>query len=381
MKTKFLVDAGSIAEPNRSGVGHTAYHIVHSLASDVDFIKRHEIILVVAFNKTRFIDDDLKGKVRIKKVYLPGRIMNALVRYRLLPPMDIFFGQGIYLFPNFKNWPLVRSKSITYIHDLYFRVNREHIEPRNLSFLEQHVETFIRRADRIVTVSHHAKKEIEKYFPNAKGKVSVVYNGIDKAEFYQRGVGEQKNVGREYGVTPGEYFMYLSNLEPRKNVGALLEAYELYINQTHKKIKLILIGGMGWKNEKIITKIQQLQTAGYDVVRPTAYVPDQDIPALLSGAIALIHPAFYEGFGISPLQAMVCNIPVIVGNNSSIPEVVGPDYVDYVDITDPQAIANKMKEVSTSKQTSKNNRHVNKFTWQKSTSDLKKIVLSLEYNK
>lgn len=382
-KNRLIVDAGAIAEPNRSGVGHTAHRLVLGLANDHKFTSMYDIVLVVAFNKVNLIDKELRDKVRVRRVFIPGRFMNALVRYRLLPPMDVFFGRGVYLFPNFKNWPLVWSKSITYIHDVYFRVNREHIEPRNLSFLERHVETFIRRADEIVTVSHHAKTEIEHFFPQARGNVSVVYNGIDKKEFYPRSLDEQRAVAEKYLIAPGEYFMYLSNFEPRKNVGTLLDAYKYYSDRNSDKKQLVLVGGMGWNNEAIVRKIQDMQKKGYGVVKPTKYVPDEDIPALLSGAVALVHPAYYEGFGLSPLQAIACDTPVIVGNNSSIPEVVGSNYRGYVDITDARSIASKMEEAAKGKTKIdvSMKKQADRFTWRKSTDDLVKVIASLEYNR
>jgi len=84
-----------------------------------------------------------------------------------------------------------------------------------------------------------------------------------------------------------------------------------------------LVGSGGWLNEDVFSLIKQLTERGARILQPNKYVEDSDLPALLSGATMLGHPALYEGFGLSPLQSMACGTPVIVANNSSLPEVVG----------------------------------------------------------
>lgn len=344
MAKKLFIEAGSIAEKNMSGVGHTALSIVRELAQNTVFTSNFTITLLVPFNKTELVKaHDLPDTVKIRKIYIPGKIMNGLVRFNLVPYMDILFGTGTYLFPNFKNWPLLRSKSITYIHDVYFKIAPEHIESKNLDLLEKHTGRFIGRADTIITVSNHAKSEIETYFPESMGKIEVVHNGVDHNLYYPRSTDEQELVARKYDVVVGSYFVFFSNIEPRKNVDTLLDAYKLFVDEKkQKEIALLLIGGMGWANEGIITKMKELEAAGYKVIKPPMYVPDEDIPALLTGAISLIHPAVYEGFGLTPLEAMACGSQVVVGDNSSLPEVMGADYNDYVDVTNPETLKSAM---------------------------------------
>lgn len=342
VKKRIFIEAGPIAIENRSGVGHVAYRMTEQLAADAAFVAEHEIILVTAFNKVHLIEEGLRNKVTIRKIYLPGRIMNGLVRFNLMFPMDIFVGKGTYIFFNFKNWPLFFSKSITYIHDVYFKVQPDHIEPRNRDLLERNLQRFISRSDAVVAVSEHAKSEVERFYPDAKGKTNVIYNAIDADHFYPRDTAQQKAVAAKYGLTPKNYFMFLSNIEPRKNIVPLLDAYKKFIDTTKSTASLILIGGMGWNNGDIMDRIKTLKDGGYAVILPDEYVPDDDLPALLSGAIALAHPAIYEGFGMPILEAVACGTPVIVGNNSSIPEVVGPDYAEYVDVTNPDDISSRM---------------------------------------
>src|SRR4051812_27709055 len=118
-KQRLFIEGGSIAEKNISGVGHTAFNLLKNLANDPAFTDNYEIHLIVSFNKVHLAESHgLSDVIKIRRLYVPGRIMNGLVRFNLIPYMDIFFGKGLYLFPNFKNWPLMRSRSFTYIHDV-----------------------------------------------------------------------------------------------------------------------------------------------------------------------------------------------------------------------------------------------------------------------
>ena len=380
MKKRIFIEAGPIAIENRSGVGHVAYRMADELASDIEFTKNHEIVLVTAFNKVHLIEEDLRNKVKIRRIFLPGRIMNGMVRFNVMFPMDLFVGKGTYIFFNFKNWPLVFSKSITYVHDVYFKVKPEHIEPRNRDLLERNLAKFIARTDEIVAVSKHAKQEVERFYPAARGKTSVIYNAIDTDQFYPRPIDEQKVIAAKYGLTPKDYFMFLSNIEPRKNILPLLDAYQKFADMTKSATPLILIGGMGWNNGDIIDKINTLKHAGYNVMLPEKYVPDEELPSLLSGAIALVHPAIYEGFGMPLLEAIACDTPVIVGNNTSIPEVMGPDYEDYVDVTNSDDISARMialynKPVGVDKVLAS---RVGIFTWANAKEQLQRLIEKME---
>lgn len=376
-KTKLFVEAGSIAEKNMSGVGHTALSLVKGLARNDEFTARYDIVLIVAFNKVELArSHNLPDSISFRKIYLPGRIMNGLSRFNLLPFMDIFLGKGVYLFPNFKNWPLLFSHNITYIHDVYFKVAPEHIEPRNLDLLNRQTERFISRATKVVTVSQHAKREIEHFFANATGKTEVVYNGVEHELYYPRPRIEQEGVAKKYNLIPRRYFVFFSNIEPRKNIETLLDAYKLFVDETKARdVGLILVGGMGWSNETALLKLKKLQDAGYNVVKPNSYVPDSDMPAMLTGAIALVHPALYEGFGLTPLEAMACGTPVVVGNNSSLPEVMGEAYDEYIDIYDPKEIKNAMVAHYTTR--SENTYGIKRaagFSWSESSTALTKII-------
>jgi hypothetical protein len=122
-KTNLYVDAMVLAQPRMSGVGHLTLHMIRALLVHELFTERFNLHLVVPYNKTAAVQANLDTyhvNASIKKLYLPARGIELLSRLKLLPPMDLFLGNGVYLFPNYKNWPLLRSRSYTYVYDLGF---------------------------------------------------------------------------------------------------------------------------------------------------------------------------------------------------------------------------------------------------------------------
>ena len=155
-----------------------------------------------------------------------------------------------------------------------------------------------------------------------KSKTAIVSCGVDREKFYPRNVEEVKKFHLKYKL-PKNYILYLGNIEPRKNINTLLRAYVKLPRLLQDKHALVIVGGGGWLNETILDEIETLKKQGHNIIKPSKYIAEDCLPALHTGASLLVHPAYYEGFGISPLQAMSCGTPVIVANNSSMPEVAG----------------------------------------------------------
>lgn len=344
-KKVLYIDGSVLTDLRMSGTGHVALHIARHLSTSKDFLNDYTIKLLVPFNKRReAMRHNFNKNIEIRPIWLPARVLNGLIRFNLLPPMDVFIGRGVYLFPNFKNWPLFFSQSITYIHDVAFRLFPEYIEPKNRSMLEMLAERFIRRTDTVVTVSKSSKAELLDQFSFlVPERVRVVENGVDRELFYARSTREIADLRRKYRL-PEHYYMFLSNLEPRKNLSLLLDAYSQLSPEILARSALLIVGGMGWLNQGLHEKISSLNASGVRIVIPNQYVPDGEIPGLLSGAIALIHPAFHEGFGMSPLEALACETPVIVADIPVMREVVGKVGVYIEDLHDPKPLSLSMEK-------------------------------------
>jgi glycosyltransferase involved in cell wall biosynthesis len=181
---------------------------------------------------------------------------------------------------------------------------------------------------------------------------------------------------QKYGVTK-PYLMFLSNVEPRKNIDRLLAAYEAAV--ADQSVSLLIVGADGWLNTATAATIERLRARGYEIIWPDAYVPDADLPALLSGAQALVHPALYEGFGISPLQAMACGTNVIVSNTTSLPEVAGKAGI-YVDPLNTESITLAIRKALAAKGLQPKKKilaQAARFSWQKAAAELHDIIDNL----
>jgi glycosyltransferase involved in cell wall biosynthesis len=260
--------------------------------------------------------------------------------------MDLWLGKGVYIFPNYKNWRLLRSRSLTYIHDLGFIRYPEFVQPKNLAFLKANIRKWIARSTLILTGSDHSRQEIIDLLKVAPDKVVRIYHGVDRQHYHRRSAAEIERVKNKYGIKD-KYLLCIGSLEPRKNLQRLIAAYRNLPAKLAGEYALCLAGGGGWLNEPILADIAAAKDEGFKIVRPEQYVSDDDLPALISGATLLVYPALYEGFGLPPLQAMACGTPVVVSDNSSLPEVVGKAGVT-VDAENPADITAKMIELLSS---------------------------------
>jgi glycosyltransferase involved in cell wall biosynthesis len=119
---------------------------------------------------------------------------------------------------------------------------------------------------------------------------------------------------------PDHYFLYIGTLEPRKNIQSIIRAYKANEGR-FKGVKLVIAGRKGWMYEEIFKLVREFRLQN-DIYFP-GYIEDGDVPLLYRGAEAFVFPSLYEGFGMPPLEAMACGVPVITSNTSSLPEVVG----------------------------------------------------------
>jgi glycosyltransferase involved in cell wall biosynthesis len=154
---------------------------------------------------------------------------------------------------------------------------------------------------------------------------------------------ELQRVRHTYGID-GDYVLSVGSIQPRKNLVRLIKAYAALrgARAGNKCPKLVIVGKCAWLYDETLRALEQ--TGVEDSVVLTGYVPEPDLPALYSGALCFIYPSYFEGFGLPPLEAMKCGAPVIVGNATSLPEVVGEAALK-VDPFDVSAIAAAMDQL------------------------------------
>ena len=206
--------------------------------------------------------------------------------------------------------------------------------------------------------------------------VSIVHPAVDHNIYKPRSRQETDTIKKKYSIN-GSYILYAGTLEPRKNILGILNAYEVLPDSLKNNLHLVLAGGKGWKAEEISSKLHQLISSGEKIIH-TGYVPDEDLPPLYSGASLFVYPSFYEGFGMPPLEAMACGVPVITSNNSSLPEVVS-DAGIVIDANDTEELTKNIEKILRNPKLAKDLakkglEQAKKFTWENSAVKLRDLI-------
>jgi glycosyltransferase involved in cell wall biosynthesis len=310
--------------------------------------------------------------------FMPGRLYNRLRKIGFGLPIDALLREraDVFLFTNFKKLPQVfKDKSIVIIYDISFLTHGHFSEERNRQDLIRNVPKAANEANHIITISQNAKLELKQYFNIDPNKIEIINPAVDHGFFKPQAAKVVNKIKLKYGIR-GNYILYTGTLEPRKNIVGILNAYASLEKKLQENCTLVLAGGKGWQDESIYGRLAELKDLP---ILTTGYVPDEDLPALYSGASVFVYPSHYEGFGMPPLEAMACGVPVITSDNSSLPEVVG-DAGIMIKADDTDALAKNIKKVLTDDKLAQKMRasglqQAQKFNWDESG---KKLVELLE---
>lgn len=344
-RTRFFIDASPLAAPRMSGVGHSVKGIVAALAADTDFMARYQPILIAPGRGMKYVRAHGFPGVSYRAMPLPARVWNRLPGTPLMPPMDVLLGRGIYFLTNFRSWPLASSPSMVLIHDIAFRLFPETLTPRHRAFLERNVPRWMARASYVITPSESARQDVIANFHVASDHIKVIAHGIDTTKFSPRPAAEVAGVQVKYGL-PKSYILFEGNLEPRKNVARLVRAYTALPKNLRDTYSLVLIGGASWLDHELDHELTRARELNAKIIRPNAYVTDEDLPAVFTGARTLAWPTLHEGFGMPLLEAMATGTPVLTARNSSLPEVADEAAL-YVDAKSDEAITQGLEQILT----------------------------------
>ena len=273
------------------------------------------------------------------------RPANALLRISVAMPLMALRDAVDLLHVTYNAPPVSPCPTVVTIHDISFEHYPQFFSPRDRLILKTLVPLSARRAARIITVSQHAKREIVARYGIPAEKIAVTYEAAGEQFRPITDVATLQSVRTKYGIGKGPFVLALGNLQPRKNIGRLVEAFaRLERTSTDVKPKLVIAGKAQWRESEVYRAVRQ---AGIEesVVFP-GYVDDADLPALYGAATAFVYPSLYEGFGLPPLEAMACGTPVICSDAASLPEVVS-DAALMVDPSSVPALAEALVQVLT----------------------------------
>ena len=261
------------------------------------------------------------GNVRPRVVWPPARhpyLWHIWFQYRLpgvlrdMKP-DLFISTDGFM-------PLrMPCPALLVIHDLAFEHFPEHVPPLVRNYYRKYSPLFAKAADRIATVSEFSKGDICERYGIGPDKVDVVYNGVSEV-YRPLGPEEQAAVRRRF-AGGSEYFLFVSALQPRKNVVRLMQGFDAFKNKTGSAMKLLIAGSHTWIRKEIEAVHREL-SHNRDVIF-LGHVGQDDLGQLMGSAMALCYVSMFEGFGIPILEAMHAGIPVVTSNRSSMPEVAG----------------------------------------------------------
>ncbi len=225
------------------------------------------------------------------------------------------------------------GRAVATVHDLGFRYFPEAHPLRDRLYLNLTTAYSARRARLVLADSQATAADLVNIFGIADSKIRVMYPGIDPLP-----VGNIAQVRAKYGL-PERYFLFLGTLQPRKNIAVIVQAYQRWRSANpDDPAGLVLAGGKGWLYD-------DQWAEGLPGVHLPGYIDAADKGALYAGALALVFPSLYEGFGFPVLEAMACGTPVITSSTSSLPELAG-DAALLVDPLEVGAITNKMTRLS-----------------------------------
>ncbi len=233
-----------------------------------------------------------------------------------------------------------RVPVVTTIYDVMALLFPHLYRFRDRLTLRLYLRVGCRTADHIVTISEQSRQDIHRQLGVALERISVTGNGVASL-FRPVSEAQRQPVLARYGVTT-PYLLAVGVRRPNKNLERLLRAFALLKRHYAIPHNLVLVGAGTWNEPAFLNTLKHADVR--DAVRLTGFVPEADLPALYSGATALVFPSLYEGFGMPLLEAMACGCPIVTSNRAAMPEVVG-DAGLLVDPYSVEAIAEMVLQV------------------------------------
>jgi glycosyltransferase involved in cell wall biosynthesis len=321
------VDIRPFYEP-LTGIGWYLYFLLHEMA------KRDDVELILLGDaritdlgpqlhadlpaNAKLLVFDLRGQPKSRL----GRPMTAAayVAWLKLANCDVVFGANYFL-PRLHS-ATARRRVIT-IHDLTYKRHPELLQKETLHNLGVHMAREIAAADAIICVSDCTRRDLLRYYEVDPSRAHAIHSGLAAPSEYAPVVG-----------LPKRYILFVSTIEPRKNLRVLLDAFE----RLDYEGSLVVVGKIGWKSEEIVPRLRGGRIVHLD------YLDAPRLATVYRDAEVFVMPSIYEGFGFPLLEAMLHGVPSIAARSSSLPEV-GGDAALYFDPNDAGELESQLQRV------------------------------------
>jgi glycosyltransferase involved in cell wall biosynthesis len=353
------IEAERANNPQKTGVEHYAKQLILHLAQ----IDSQNTYVLFLRHKPEDWFFKLPKNFKIKVIPFPIFWTQLRLSWEMLfHPVDVLFIPASAL-------PLIHPrKSVVTIHDVAWKYFPESFTGFMRRFLEWSTKFAVDSASKIIAVSESTKKDLIKFYGTDEKKIAVVHHGFE--------ISEKSEEKKEKRVVEDPYILFLSTLQPRKNLEGLIEAFsDLKKENPEIAHKLVVVGRPGWKFEKILESINKYK----DIVVYLGHVSDEERFSVLKQADLLVLPSFYEGFGMQILEAFEMNVPVATSNVSSMPEVAGEAAV-YFNPKRKDEIKNAIKTILLDRSLSERLREkgrgrLKSFSWEKCAQETLKVIL------
>ncbi len=292
---------------------------------------------------------------------LPARATQLALRTFVEPVLRILDGNDVLFAPNFYIHPTQAAYGrglVATVHDLGYVLMADTVAPETVELMQLHMPAMLFHADRIIAVSAATAGDVGEHLGVPQRRLHVVHEGRDPL------FGKGLEPTPKPTDLPDRYLLFVSTIEPRKNVTGVLRAFRLLVEWGYEG-HLILVGRWGWRTDDIRSELDASPVQ--DRVVHLDYVERDRLVQFYRFADALLYPSWLEGFGLPILEAMACGTPVVTSGRSSMPEVAGPAAV-YVDPASPHGIASSVAslladESNRRRLTKMGHERVDRFSW------------------
>jgi len=334
-KLRIGVDIRPFYEP-LTGIGWYLYHLLHELA------KRDDVELYL-FGDARVTDfgptlrADIPANAHLCWFDLRGQgiisgrsraiTAAAYVAWMKLIDVDVMFGANYFL-PRLL--AAVARRRVVTIHDLTYKRFPELLQKETLINLEHHMQRELAHADAAICVSESTRQDLLAYYDIDPSRAVTILSGLSISDTR---LPTPDNL-------PKNYILFVSTIEPRKNLEVLLDAFARLRARGAYDGALVIVGRVGWKSESLIPRLRAPGVHHLD------YVPPNQLASIYRNAELFVFPSIYEGFGFPLLEAMAYGIPSIAARSSSLPEI-GGDAALYFSPRNGHELESQMERVLT----------------------------------
>lgn len=335
---KIAIDATPVL-PKPSGIGFYVVNLIRAL-KELQIQENFALEIVYQISLKSVLTGNFSRPTHLKEFQtlrlfpLPVKVTNFFIQFPqlFLPSFEQQFGfPDIFHGTNYTVFPFRNSKRVLSIYDLTF-VKYPQFTNSTVKAYAERVKHCLQWTDLVLTISQNSKRDIVELLNVPEEKVWVT----PLASRYSIGDRDRLHLSAtdsdlDYDFSK-PYILFVSTIEPRKNIATLIEAFDYLKSKYQLEHQLVLIGQKGWLYESIF---ERMARSRYQTdIHHLSYLSDERVALFYSKADVFVYPSYYEGFGLPALEAMTLGAPVITTNTSSLPEVVG----DAALLVEPDAV-------------------------------------------